>query len=174
MRQSNISTMIKIAIMAALISVLSYVTVPLPPVPITGQTLGIMLTGLILSPINAAISVLIFILLGAIGIPVFSGGQAGLPVLVGPTGGYIVGFLIGAIVISLLKKDGKSFTINAIASIIGGVIVVYCIGVPWLAKSLALPLKTALITGVGQFLIGDLIKVVLASYIAVQINKALH
>ncbi len=173
MKNSKTSRMIKIALFASLVSVLSYVTIPIPPVPFTAQTLGVMLVGLVLAPIDALISIIIFILLGVIGIPVFSGGSSGIGVLFGPTGGYIFGFLASAGFISYFKGNGKDFKRNLIVTFLGGIGIVYLIGVPWLSFSLNMDIIKAMKIGALPFLIGDSIKVILASIIGVKLNKAL-
>lgn len=174
MKNKKVSNMIKVSLLAALIGVLSYISIPIPPVPITGQTLGVMLAGLLLSPINAVISLLVFILLGIIGLPVFSGGASGLGVLFGPTGGYIFGFVLCAGFISLFKGNGKNLIRNLIVTAIGGIVITYLLGVPWLAHSLDMDMNSALKAGAFPFLIGDLIKVILASIIGVKINKVIN
>ncbi len=173
MKNSKISRMIKIALLAALVSTLSYITIPIPPVPFTAQTLAVMLVGLLLTPIDALISISIFILLGTIGIPVFSGGSSGIGILFGPTGGYIFGFLLCAGFISYFKGDGKNLKRNLIVTLIGGIGIIYLVGVPWLAHSLNMNIIKAIQVGAIPFLIGDIIKVILASIIGVKVNKSL-
>jgi len=173
MKKNKTSRMIKIALMAALVGILSYISIPIPPVPITAQTIAVMLTGLLLTPIDAMLSLLIFILLGAIGVPVFSNGSSGLGVLFGPTGGYIFGFLISAGFISYFKGTGKNIYRNLIVTTIGGIFVVYLIGIPWLAIAYDMTLMNAIKAGALPFLIGDLLKVILASFIGKKINQAL-
>ncbi|MEA1975858.1 MAG: biotin transporter BioY [Bacillota bacterium] len=174
MKNSKISRMIKIALLAALVSTFSYITIPIPPIPFTAQTLGVMLVGLLLSPIDAIISISIFILLGTIGIPVFSGGSSGIGILFGPTGGYIFGFLLCAAFISYFKGDGKNLKRNLIVTLIGGIGIVYLVGVPWLAHSLNMNIAKAIQVGAIPFLIGDIIKIILASIIGVKVNKSLR
>jgi biotin transport system substrate-specific component len=171
MKNSKISRMIKVALLAALVSILSYITIPIPPVPFTAQTLGVMLVGLLLIPTDAFLSITIFILLGTIGIPVFSGGSSGIGILFGPTGGYILGFLLGATFISYFKGDGKNLAKNLIISSIGGIGIIYLIGIPWLAYSLKMNIIKTIQIGAIPFLIGDIIKVILAAIIAVKVNK---
>ena len=164
MRQNKTKKLVMVALFAAIICVSSYISIPLPfsPVPLTLQTFAIMLAGLILLPMEAAASVGVFLLIGIIGVPVFSGGSAGIGVLLGPTGGYLVGFLVGAIVISLLKGDEISFVRMLMATALGGVVVVYAIGVPWLANATGMGLSKAFTVGAVPFLIGDVIKVFVA------------
>lgn len=175
MNQTNTKKLTIVALFAALISVSSYLSIPLPfsPVPLTLQTFVIMLTGLILAPADAAMSVGVFLLLGAIGLPVYSGGASGFGTLFGATGGYLFGFLAGAVVTSLLKGKEISFVRMLIATAVGGVIVVYAIGVPWLANFTGMDLAKAFTVGAVPFLIGDVIKVVVAASAAVTLRKQL-
>lgn len=164
--------MLYAAFFAALISVLGYVAIPLPfsPVPITGQTLAVMLAGCVLTPFQAGLSVLTFIFIGAIGIPVFSGGAAGLGVIAGTKGGYLLGFLIGSVVISLIKSRNKSIVSMILANILGGIIIVYVFGVLWLSHVTGMGIYKATIEGALLFIPGDLIKAVAAGLIAKRIN----
>lgn len=175
-KKVSVRDMIYASMLAALTGILGYVIIPLPfsPVPITGQTLAIMLIGLVLSPFMSFMSVAIFLLLGIIGIPVFSGGQAGIGVLIGPKGGYLIGFLIGAVVISLIRKNSNNFIRMAISSLIGGVLIVYLMGVPWLAYITGMNIKKALLVGALPFIPGDLLKMVVALFIARKINNLLQ
>ena len=108
--KSKVVDFIYAAMFAALIAVLGLISIPLPfsPVPVSGQSLGIMLAGSILTAKQAAFSVLTFVLIGAAGVPVFSGLAGGLGVVIGPRGGYYLGFLIGAIVIALLRGQSSN------------------------------------------------------------------
>ncbi|HCD09079.1 MAG TPA: biotin transporter BioY, partial [Thermoanaerobacter sp.] len=102
--------MILASLFAAITFIMGFVKIPLPfsPVPITGQTFAVMLAGGLLNPTSAFLSLFIFDLLGAIGIPVFSGLTGGLNVLVGPTGGYILSWPFAAFLISLTLKNKKA------------------------------------------------------------------
>lgn len=158
---------------AALTAVLGLISIPLPisPVPISGQSLAIMLAGSILTTRQAAYSVLTFLLVGAAGLPVISGGNGGLGVIVGPRGGYLIGFLVGVIVISLVKGSSSNIWRLALANITGGIIVVYIMGVLWLSIITGIDLSKALIAGVLPFIPGDLCKVLVASVIGNAVNR---
>ena len=98
----------RIAVFAALVIVLGTVMVPLPSgVPITGQTLGVMLAGLVLGARRAPLSILLVLALAAIGLPVLAGGRGGLGAFVGPTAGYMAGWVAGAFVIGLIAHSGR-------------------------------------------------------------------
>ena len=163
------------AMFAALTAVLGLISVPLPfsPVPVSGQSLGIMLAGSILTTRQAAWSVLTFVLIGAVGVPVFSGLTGGLGILIGPRGGYYLGFFIGTFVISLLCRQTSSPWRLALANLIGGIAIVYFFGVLWLSTVTGMSIDKAFMAGALPFIPGDLFKVFLASFIGAAINKRL-
>ncbi len=167
--------MILSAIFAAMISVLGYVVIPLPftPVPITGQSFAIMLAGLTLTTLQASLSVAIFILLGIVGLPVFSGGASGIAALVGPKGGYIIGFLVAAIVITLIRRNSNNVVRLALAGFTGGILVVYTLGVLWLSHINNLTLSKAIVFGALPFIPGDLLKLFVAVTVALAVNRQL-
>lgn len=158
-----------ISLFAALISVSSYITIPIPPVPVTAQTLVIMLAGCLLTTTQSALSVTVFLFLGAIGVPVFSKGSAGIQVIIGPTGGYLIGFLVGVIVISILKGKNNSLLRYSFANLVGGIIVVYIFGVLWLSFSTGMTPLQAFTVGALKFIPADIAKLIIASLIAKQI-----
>lgn len=163
----------RIAVFAALIIVLGTVTVPVPGgVPITGQTLGVMLAGLVLGARRAPLAVLVVIVLAAVGLPVLSGGRGGLGVLVGPTAGYLAGWVVGAVIIGLIAHSGRfSWWRATIGVLIGGILVVYLFGIPVQAAVTGVPLgPTALSTLI--FLPGDLLKAAVTVLLAVALRRA--
>ena len=163
----------RIAVFAALVIVLGTVMVPLPSgVPITGQTLGVMLAGLVLGARRAPLSILLVLALAAIGLPVLAGGRGGLGAFVGPTAGYMAGWVAGAFVIGLIAHSGRlTWWRAAGGALIGGILVVYLFGIPVQAAVTGVPLDlTALSTVV--FLPGDLIKAALATVLAVALHRA--
>jgi len=164
------------SLLAALTGVLGYIVIPLPfsPVPVTGQTLGVMLAGCVLTTRQAAMSMITFLLLGAVGVPVFAGATAGLGILFGPRGGYLFGFLVGAIVISLIKRKFNSLFGLGIANIIGGIIIVYILGVLWLNYVTQMGLTEAVTIGALPFIPGDLFKAVVAAVTGMRINKQIN
>ena len=161
------------AIFAALISVMGFIIVPLPfsPVPVTGQSLAIMLAGCLLTTRQAGLAVTTFLLLGVAGIPVFAGGTAGIGILMGPRGGYLIGFLVAAIVISILKKKMPSVGGLFIANVIGGILIVYTLGVLRLNGVTGMGLSAAFTAGALPFIPGDIFKAVLAAFVGNAVNK---
>ena len=163
----------RVAIFAALIVVLGTVTIPIPGgVPITAQTLGVMLAGAVLGPRLAPLSVLLVLVLAAIGLPVLAGGRGGLGVFVGPTAGYLLGWVAGVIVIGLIVGSGRrSWWRVALGVVVGGILVVYLCGIPVTALVLGLDLgSTALASLV--FLPGDLLKAAAATGLVLALRRA--
>lgn len=165
--------MVFAALFAALTFIMGFVKIPLPftPVPITGQTFAVMLSGSLLNPISAFFSLLVFDLLGAIGIPVFSGLSGGLNVLVGPTGGYLLSWPIAALVMALILKNKKpNFIAYLSVNILGAIVIVYIFGIAQLSLVTGMNIGKAIATGAIPFIPGDLIKAFVASYLALKLK----
>ncbi len=159
---------------AAIIAVLAQVTIPLPLIPITGQTLAVGLVVTILGTRLGTLSVLIYILLGAAGIPVFSGMSGGFAILVGPRGGYIVGFLVAAIIMGLyLNKFGITI-FQAITSNIIGMVVTLAFGTTWLKIVGDLTWTAAFMGGAAPFIIVGIVKAVMAGWFGVIVRRRLE
>lgn len=173
------SDLARIAVFAALIAAMALTpAIPLGPVPITLQTLGIALTGLCLGPWRGLAAVALYVVVGAAGLPVFSGGAAGIGVLVGPTGGYLLSFplaaLVGGFVARWAVRRGLSKATPFI--MMGGLLlarylVILPIAVTHLSQVLGLTWVQALAIDV-PFWIGDLIKSVVAVVLAVAVHNA--
>lgn len=157
-----------IALFAALIAVLGFVPQIMLPfgVPITAQSLGIMLCGTVLGAKRGALAVLLFLLLVAIGLPLLSGGRGGLGVFASPTAGFLIGFPVAAFVAGLVTEKAPMAVgwAAGLGAFLGGVITLYAFGIPGLALMLdkSLPEAALMITA---FLPGDMIKVALAGLI---------
>jgi biotin transport system substrate-specific component len=138
------------------------VVLPFSPVPITGQTFAVLLLGALYGRTRGAATVMTYLALGGLGLPVFAGGTFGLATLVGPTGGYLVGFVAAAFVVGFLSERGwdrKPWS-TAVSMLIGnGLISV--VGVLWLSRFVGWP--AVLSTGVLPFLAGDALKIALAT-----------
>jgi len=149
----------------------AYIIIPLPPVPITLQTLFVGLAGALLGARLGALSQVVYLLIGIIGLPVFNGGKAGLGVLLGPTGGYLIGFVAGAWVIGALvnlkRNPCFAWTVAALAA---GTVVIYLLGVAQLSLVAKLSLNKAIAVGVLPFLIGDLVKILAAALVVQKIK----
>jgi biotin transport system substrate-specific component len=138
-----------------LISIGAWVSVPFFPVPITLQTLFVLLAGAVMKR-DAIIPVSLYVILGALGLPVFHTGATGLGILLGPTGGYLAGFVLAALVVGLFYEY-ESATMN-IMGLLAGTGIIYLCGVSWLIYSLSVGFVPAVISGVLPFIPGDLIK----------------
>jgi len=132
------------------------------PVPITGQTFAVLLAGALLGSRRGALSQLTYLGVGAMGAPIFAGWHGGIGVLMGPTGGYLIGFVAAAFVVGFLAERGwdRRFWSMALAMLIGN-IVIYAFGLPWLANFV--PSGSVLAAGLYPFIPGDLTKLVLAT-----------
>jgi biotin transport system substrate-specific component len=149
---------------AALTAGLAQVAIPLWPVPITGQTLAVLLVGASLGASRGAISMIVYALAGLVGLPVYSDHTAGAAVLLGPTGGYIVGFVLAAAFTGWLaeRRWERRFLAGMVAFVAGSV-VVFLVGLPWLQVSLGLTWPETLAGGLYPFIIGGIIKAVIAA-----------
>lgn len=172
--------LVRIALFAALIAVLGMIPkfdLPLTAgVPITAQTLGVMLAGLFLGRRNGLLAVLLFLFAVALGAPVLSGGRGGLGVFFGPTAGFLAGWVLGAWAVGRIYEQlyrhqpERSFLNAFIASLLGGVGAIYLLGIPGLALIASMPIdKAALVT--MAFLPGDLIKAWLAAWVLTKLAR---
>lgn len=153
--------MILCALFAALTAVCSMISIPLPftPVPINLATLSVFLAGGLLGPKYGSISQLVYVILGAVGLPVFHNFTSGIGIVTGPTGGYIIGYVAAAWLIGFLsEKIGRGFYKN-IASMAAGLAVCYTLGTLWFMYLTSTGLTAALIACVVPFLPGDAIKI---------------
>ncbi|MFB4278267.1 MULTISPECIES: biotin transporter BioY [unclassified Nonomuraea] len=161
----------RVAVFAALIAVLGQVpALPLfgNTVPITLQTLGVMLAGAILGTWRGALAVVVLVVLVAAGLPLLASGRGGLAVFAGPSAGYVLGWIPGAAVTGwLVERAGRRPNLLQlmVACLVGGIGVVYLLGIPVQALVTGVPLATTAAAAAVTFLVGDLIKVVLASFV---------
>ncbi len=137
---------------------------PFTPVPVTLQTLAVLLTGAALGSKRGALAMIAYLVEGAAGLPVFSGGTSGLVTLLGYTGGYLWAFPIAAFVVGLLCERGLDRRILTSAlAMLPGTLIIYAIGVSWLAIALHISFGKALTFGMLPFIPGDLLKLVIAA-----------
>ncbi|RPI80112.1 MAG: biotin transporter BioY [Desulfobacteraceae bacterium] len=159
--------MIYAAMLAALTAIGANLTIPLPLVPLTLQTFFVFLAGALLGATHGGLSLIIYVLLGLIGLPVFSRGQSGLGVLLGPTGGYLFGFIVAAFLIGILidfkKNSGVIWMILAMSI---GLLVIYACGVTQLYYTTQRTFAEAITVGALRPLPGDIIKIFAAAIIA--------
>lgn len=161
------------ALVAALLAAVSVVQIPLRPVPVTLQTFVVVLAALVLRPSAAFAALTSYLLLGAIGLPVFSGGQGGPAVLAGPTGGYLWGFLLAAVAGSLTRVMLRRFR-PAIADPAAALVVLACVYAPGLLQLsvvAGLSAPAAFAAGAAPFLVADVIKAAAAVTAAAALRR---
>jgi biotin transport system substrate-specific component len=158
--------LILIVIGSLFVASLAQIRIPLPftPVPITGQTFGVLLVGAALGSKRGAATLALYLIEGSIGLPFFAGGAHGIDIVIGATGGFLFGFIAAAFVIGLLAERGLERRIStSILPFLIGTGIIYLCGAVWMAFSLGL--EKAILLGVLPFLIGDAIKIALAAVI---------
>lgn len=166
------STVLDLALVvgfAALTAAAAQVSFRLPwtPVPITAQTFAVLATGTVLGSRRGAVSQLLYVLVGAVGLPVYAGGAGGWKVVTGATGGYLIGFVVAAALVgALCERRQDRHLITSVPAMLAGSAVVYGIGLPWLAAVLGVSGVKAIELGLVPFLAGDVVKMALAGGLA--------
>jgi biotin transport system substrate-specific component len=167
-----------IALFAALTAALGLfppINIPVIGVPITAQTLGVMLAGALAGAKRGGLALVLFAMLVAAGLPLLAGGRGGFGIFLGPSGGFILSWPVAAFVIGWLfeRHGGNPPIVPAfIYLVIGGIGIVYLAGIPWVAFAAKIPLSKAFV-GSMAFVPGDLMKAVLATLIARGVRRAL-
>ncbi|HSO30225.1 MAG TPA: biotin transporter BioY [Candidatus Sulfomarinibacteraceae bacterium] len=149
-----------------LIAVSAQLRVYLPndPIPVTGQTFAVLLAGGALGFRRGIASTTLYLLLGLVGLPVFAGGRNGVDVVLGVSGGYIVGFILAAAIVGRLAELGwDRHLLGSVGAMVIGSALIYVVGVPWLAVTAQQPLDWAIANGLSPFLLGDALKMALAA-----------
>lgn len=161
----NLRMTVYCALFTALIIIGGYISIPIPvgPVPIVLADFFVMITGLFLGLKYGLISTALYLALGALGMPVFAGGSVGLAVLVGPTGGFLFGYLLVVASIGFITGKRKPSIVTNLIALVVGNILLYAIGVPWLKFQMNISWAAALAAGLIPFIIGIVIKITVAS-----------
>ncbi len=149
------------ALFTALIIIGGYISIPIPisPIPIVLADFFVMMAGLFMGYKWGAGSVMLYVFLGFVGLPIFAGGKAGLSVIVGPTGGFVLGYLLMAFIIGFISTRGKASFVKNLAALIIGNISLYTVGILGLKISMDLSIGKAIAVGLFPFIIGIVIKV---------------
>ena len=169
--------MVRIALFTTLTATGAYIVLPLPftPVPFTLQLLFTMLSGLVLGPRDGALSQIVYLALGILGIPVFAGGNAGIAVLVGPAGGYLIGFVLAAYVVGCLNRyfDKRACPLigRGMAVSMVGLGIIHGCGAWWLSVALQIDLSKALVLGCIPYVVPDGIKCMGALVVAEALQR---
>lgn len=172
--RSAVKDMVFVAMFAALTAVCSIISIPIGEVPITMQTFAVCLSAAMLGWKRGTLSVLIYILLGAVGVPVFAGMKGGVGVLAGPTGGYIIGFLITAIVIGFAAERWERKALPLTLAMILGVILCYTVGTIWFMVLTKMRLGESLLLCVVPFLLPDAVKITAAVLLSNRLTKVVR
>lgn len=168
--------MLVCALMVAVLAVLAQIAIPIGPVPFTMSIMGVFLAGGLLGSRLGAITILVYLLLGSFGLPIFSGGRGGFAVIAGPTGGFLWGYMVAAYLLGRFYRDTDSFKYRYLSFFVAAVLglaAIYALGVTQLKFVLGLDFPAALAMGVTPFIIPDLIKIFIITIIIVPLKKAL-
>lgn len=169
--RSRVRDVVAVVGFALLTAVAAQISIPLgfTPVPLTGQTFAVLLAGGVLGSRRGGLSMLLYVALGAIGLPFYADGAGGWTAATGATAGYLVGFIVAAVVVGLMAEHGQDRKLStSIPAFIAGTMIIYTVGAGWLAYDLGLPLTaaagepSAISLGVAPFLVGDVFKALLA------------
>jgi len=165
-RSSLLTSAVLVVAGACLVALCAQVSIPLgfTPVPVTGQTFAVVLVGASLGPISGAASLTLYLLAGIAGAPVYADGAHGWDVVVSATGGYLIGFVLAAALTGALavRTWDRRFR-SATSAMLAGNVVIYLVGLPWLAWKLGTDTETTLELGLYPFVIDDVLKLYLAA-----------
>jgi biotin transport system substrate-specific component len=173
----NTKDTVYIALFAALVAALGIippVTLPVVGVPITAQSMGVMMAGGILGARRGALSMILFLVLVGAGLPLLSGGRGGFSVFLGPSGGFLLGWVVAAFVVGFITErvwDRLNIVSAVFAAFIGGVVVLYALGIPWVAFAADISLSKAFFGSMG-FVPGDALKAVITGVVMVTVKNA--
>ncbi|KIR03915.1 Substrate-specific component BioY of biotin ECF transporter [Lachnospiraceae bacterium TWA4] len=169
----SIQTITKVALLTAVICILGPISLPIGPVPISLTNFATLLAVYLLGTWGGTLSLCIYLLLGLVGLPIFSGFTGGPAKLLGPTGGYLFGFIPMAIIAGLVIDYTNQKLLPSILAMIVGTLICYIFGSLWLAYQMSLSFKAALAVGVLPFIPLDLVKIVVVAIIGLTIRKRL-
>ncbi|MGX7418157.1 biotin transporter BioY [Carnobacterium gallinarum] len=173
MRNEKLKQLILNAEFAIMLAIIAQITIPFGPIPLTGQTFAVGMIATILGGWNAMISVCIYLLLGLIGIPVFAGFSSGLGALLGPTGGFLIGFIFNAFITGwLLEKTSFTLSWAVFANLIGA-LVTLLFGSIWLKYGAGMEWTAAFNGGFIPFILPGIIKGILAAICGIAVRKRL-
>lgn len=166
-----VKKMVFTAMFTALIAVCSILSVPIGEVPVTLQTFAVCLSAAMLGWKRGTLSVFIYILLGAVGVPVFAGMSGGIGILAGPTGGYIIGFLLTALIVGFSAQRWSRKALPLTISMVLGVLACYAVGTVWFMLVTKMHIGESLMLCVVPFLIPDGVKIALATVLSNRLSK---
>lgn len=166
--------MVLASLMAALTAVGAYIHVPIGPVPIVLSTLFVLFSGLLLGSRWGMASMCLYLLVGAIGMPVFAGGKGGIAHFLGPTGGYLFGYVLASWLTGFIAERSRGILILEILSVLMGSLAIYSLGLPWLKMVTQMSWFKTFWVGMVPFLIGDAVKASVALILARALRPILN
>ena len=170
---SNLKPLVFAALFAALTAAVAPLKIPLgfTPVPITLQTLVVLMSGAMLGPYYGALAMILYVVVGILGLPVFAGGGSGIGAVLGPTGGYLISYFIAAYAIGkIVQMKKKPAFFDYVVAMVAGTIIIYVLGAGWGMVVTGLGIAAILAGWVFPFIIGDTIKLLAAAYIAKKVD----
>lgn len=172
-RKNNIAVekLMMCALFAALTGICSQILIPLPMIPINLALFAVHLCGAVLGAKYAALSMTVYVLLGMAGLPVFSGFMGGIGVLFGKTGGYIIGYILDALIVGMIVTRWGSSFFKCCIAMVTGLAVCYLFGTLWFMRITGNGVWVSLVYCVFPFLPGDAVKIGLAAYLAGRLKK---
>jgi biotin transport system substrate-specific component len=171
---SQLRMMVYASLFAALTAVGAFLAIPIGPVPIVLQNMFVYLAGLLMGSRWGLASVGVYLLAGACGLPVFAGGLGGIGRIVGPTGGYLIGYLPAVYIIGKISARTHQGAVYDVLAMICATVVLYACGVSWLKIVTGMTPAKALAVGMAPFLVGDALKIAAAAAIAKTLRPVLR
>lgn len=172
--RNAVREMVFTAVFAAIIAVCSILSIPIGEVPVTLQTFAVCLAAAMLGWRRGFLAVLVYLLLGAVGVPVFAGMSGGLGILMGPTGGYLIGFLPAAIIIGLVAEKTARRALPLTLAMVGGVLACYAFGTVWFMVVTGTGFIEALLMCVVPFIAFDAVKIAVAVILSNRLSKVVR
>ena len=174
----KIKDMMLSAVFAAVMCIFAVITIPIGAVPISMAMLGIVLTACVLGHRRAAAAIAVYLLIGAVGFPVFSGFRGGLPVIIGPTGGYILAYIPTAMFIGYFTQKLPQGRVRAVAKLAAvsfcGVLISYAVGTAWFAAVTGTALLQSLMICVAPFAVFDIVKCIVGAMLGSTLRRNLE
>jgi len=163
-----------VSIFTAMTVLGGYIVIPLGPVSMVLSNFVILLSGLLLGSKRGTAVSFTYLLLGVLGLPVFAGGTSGIAHIIGPTGGYLLGYLPAAFITGLISEHKERLLKKDLLALICGALSIYALGIPWLKFSLDMSWIKAISAGMLPFLIGDAVKIIAAALISIKMHELIQ